>query len=243
MECCLKFVICIVLLCLSSFVQAEVNFNFPTRVYINENADWNIFYEAEMKRANPKLAQDALVKLSNTLKHIESQLPASSISKLKTVKIFLLWGEKSSFGGLSSGMRYVRKGETKFRQHYDKRWENGIVIYSAENLMYLDALWSRKAITHEFAHAWHILHWSENHHDIVTPWQQAKTKNLYRKVKDYKGRVKQEAYALQNNLEYFAELSAIYFVGGDYFPYTKEGLTKYDPSGVKMVKKLWGVKD
>ena len=59
---------------------------------------------------------------------------------------------------------------------------------------------------------------------------------------DYKNRLKSKAYAIKNNLEYFAELSAMYFVGGDYYPYEREELTLYDPDGVKMVKKLWDVR-
>lgn len=161
------------------------------------------------------------------------------MGKLKELKIFLLWGQKSPKGGKKSGMRYVRKGETNTRLHYDARWEHSIVIYSAENLMYLTDMWAKKAITHEFAHAWHIMHWPDKYTKIITPWKNAKTRNLYKNVKDYKGRLKPKAYAIKNNLEYFAELSAMYFVGGDYFPYEREKLTKYDPDGVKMVKKLW----
>ncbi len=36
-----------------------------------------------------------------------------------------------------------------------------------------------------------------------------------------------------------AELSAIYFVGGNYYPYDRAQLKKYDPVGYKMVEDLW----
>ncbi|WP_448569963.1 hypothetical protein [Thalassotalea ganghwensis] len=90
-------------------------------------------------------------------------------------------------------MRYVRKGETNNRPHYDPRWENSVVIYSAENLMYLTEMWAKKAITHEFAHAWHILHWPDKYTEMVTSWKNAKTRNLYKNVKDCKNRIKPEA--------------------------------------------------
>lgn len=230
------------LIFLSTYLHAEVDYRVPTRHYISDIGAWNIYYEADMKRSDPKLAQKALTKLKNTLKEIESKLPEHSIGKLKQLNVFLLWGQKSPNGGKKSGMRYVRKGETKNRRHYDSRWENSIVIYSAENLMYLNEMWARKAVTHELAHAWHIMHWPDNYSEIFSPWHKAKSRGLYKNVKDYKNRLKPKAYAIKNNLEYFAELSAMYFVGGDYYPYEREELTLYDPDGVKMVKKLWDVR-
>ena len=47
------------------------------------------------------------------------------------------------------------------------------------------------------------------------------------------------AYALKNQMEYFADLSAMYFVGGNYFPYNAELLKEYDNQGLNMVKSLW----
>ena len=223
-------------------VHAEVDYRIPARDYINIKGDWNIFYEASMKRSNPQLAKDSLLKLKSTLKSIEEKLPYNSLRKLKTLKIFLMLGESSPHGGKKSGMRFVRRGETNKRLHYDNRWEHSIVIYSAKNLMYLTDMWAKKALTHEFAHAWHIMHWPDKYAQILKPWKNAKSKNLYTDVKDYKNRIKPKAYAIKNNLEYFAELSAMYFVGGDYFPYEKVKLTKYDPMGVAMVKNLWSVR-
>jgi len=238
----LKNLFPILLVFFSTFVEANIDFRNPIRNYINIKESWNIFYEEDMQKTDPELTKNSLIKLQDILKKVEKNLPKHSIKKLKRLKIFLLWGEKSPKGGLKSGMRYVRQGETITRLHYDARWENSVVIYSAENLMYLTEMWAKKAIAHELAHAWHIMHWPEKHRAIVTPWKHAKEKNLYRNVRDYKNRIKPEAYALKNNLEYFAELSAMYFVGGDYFPYERRKLTKYDPEGVKMVKELWNVR-
>jgi hypothetical protein len=48
-------------------------------------------------------------------------------------------------------------------------------------------------------------------------------------------------HAAQNHLEYFAELTAIYFVGADYFPKDRAGLKACDPDGYALVEKLWGI--
>jgi len=236
-----KLILLFVLFFISNLLYAEVDYRVPTRDYINVKSEWNIFYEAEMEKLDPELAKESLEKLQATLKVIEKKLPSHSLNKLKTLNVFLMWGEDSSNGGKKSGMRFVRRGETINRLHYDNKWEHSIVIYSAKNLMHLNEMWTKKAIFHEFAHAWHILNWPEKYHEIVKPWSQAKYNDLYLNVEDYKNRIKPEAYALKNNLEYFAELSAMYFVGGDYFPYDRSKLIDYDPLGVSMVEKLWGV--
>jgi len=237
----MKIILFFVLFSVSNILYAEVDYRVPTRDYINVKGEWNIFYEAEMEKLDPKLAKESLNKLQATLKVIEKKLPDHSLNKLKTLKVFLMWGESSSNGGKKSGMRFVRRGETTNRLHYDNKWEHSIVIYSAKNLMYLNEMWTKKAIVHEFAHAWHIMNWPDKYNEIVNPWKQAKSRKLYLNVKDYKNRIKPKAYAIKNNLEYFAELSAMYFVGGDYFPYERKRLINYDPLGVSMVEKLWGV--
>ena len=221
---------------------AEVNYRNPTRDYGYVKGSWNIYYEKSMGTGNPKLTREVLKKINNLLIEIEEKLPVHTLNKLQSLNIFLLWGEKSPNGGKKSGMRFVRRGETRKRFHYDDKWEHSLVIYSAENLMYLTNMWGKKAIFHEFSHAWHILNWPEKLKDITKPWKNAEKLNLYTNVEDYKGRIKQKAYARKNHLEYFAELSAMYFVGGDYYPYNKRNLKQYDPTGVKMVEKLWKVK-
>jgi len=189
----LKFVLLFILSFSSVLVHAEVNYRVPSREYINTKGSWNIFYEASMERSNPQLAKKSLLKLNNILKTIEQKLPYNSLLKLKTLKIFLMWGENSPHGGKKSGMRFVRRGETNNRLHYDNQWEYSVVIYSAENLMYLTDMWAKKALTHEFSHAWHIMHWPDKYAQILKPWKNAKSNNLYTNVKDYKNRIKPDA--------------------------------------------------
>lgn len=219
-----------------------VNYRFPARNYRQLSGDWRIFYESNMPVLDEKLFTSASEKLLDALNRIESQLPQAAVQRLKALKIYLMWGEASPQGGEKSGMRFVRTGEPSRYPHYDPAWENAIIIYSATNLMYLSDLWTQKALTHEMAHAWHILNWPEKHPAIVKPWEQAKSQGLYQNVKDAKGQSIAQAYALKNQLEYFAELSAIYFVGGNYHPFDRAGLSVYDPGGLQMVESFWQTK-
>lgn len=82
-----------------------------------------------------------------------------------------------------------------------------------------------------------ITYWNER-----LPFSNAKDLGLYRNIKDNKGKIISKAYAIKNHLEYFAELSAIYFVGGNYFPEKAEELFVYDRGGNDLVIQLWGAR-
>lgn len=219
--------------------RGKIDFRVPARAYFEENGKWKIYTEESLKDGNKALYASSLAKLKEVLNHTFSVMPANARSELSNLKVFLLWGQASPHGGRKSGMSYIRKGEPANYKHLDKRWEHALIVYSAENLMYLDELWTRKAIFHELAHAWHIVNWPEKHPPIFEAWKNAQTNNKFLNVKDIKGKTIRSAYARSNQLEYFAELSAMYFVGGNYFPFDKRGLKQYDPVGYGMVERLW----
>ena len=50
------------------------------------------------------------------------------------------------------------------------------------------------------------------------------------------------AYALTDHKEYFAELSEAYWGRNDYFPYTRQELKTYDPTGFAVLEQIWKVK-
>jgi hypothetical protein len=65
---------------------------------------------------------------------------------------------------------------------------------------------------------------------------------LYHGVKNDKGTTVEKAYAATNQLEYFAELSCMYFVGCNYQPFNRRELQAYDPVGYAMIEKMWELK-
>lgn len=219
--------------------KGKVNYRIPARQYDPVGTSYKVYVEHDFRTGDPQLADAAIQKLEVTLKEIFSVLPQKPAKELSQLTFYLMWGEGSPNGGRKSGMSYIRPGEPKNYPYLDPRWENVIVIYSAKNLMYLDALWSKKALMHELAHAWHLNNWPENYEPILSAYRNAKNLGLYRNVKDNKDKNIKEAYAIKNHLEYFAELSAIYFVGGNYYPFNRALLNKYDDAGVNMLSVLW----
>lgn len=219
--------------------KERVSYRYPKRDYIRERGRWDIRIEKELFKGAPDLYKSSRDKLNDVLDDVFSLLPSRAANNLSDLTIFLMWGEESANGGRKSGMSYIRKGEPNNYAYLDPEWGHSLVIYSANNLIYLNKLWSRKAIMHELAHAWHIMNWPEKHPPIYDAWNKTKNSSRFKNVKEVKGKTIKNAYARKNQLEYFAELSAIYFVGGNYYPYHRKGLEKYDPEGYKMVQALW----
>ena len=98
----------------------------------------------------------------------------------------------------------------------------------------------RGVLAHEFAHAYQLEQWPENEPTIFDTWEHAMQLKLYRNVKDENGEVLEQGYAAVNQLEYFAELSMVYFVGGYYTPFHRDELKSYDVQGYEMIQKMWG---
>lgn len=218
----------------------EANYRVPRREYAAIPGEWTIYAERGLVEGDSKLATAAGEKLSRSLREIYATLPEQAARQLGNVTFYLMWGDKAPEGGERTGMRYVPQGATKNWPRMDPRWNHAIVIYSAENLLYLNAVWSKKALTHELAHAWHLTNWPAKHTPIADAYTAAKASGLYLRVKDDKGGLIDKAYATHNQLEYFAELSAIYFVGGNYYPFDRARLIRYDPVGTRMLRSLWG---
>jgi hypothetical protein len=215
----------------------KVDYCTPRREYYRAGKNWTIYLEKILVDDNKSYADKALNKLEQNLDEIIEKLPVNAARQLKSLDIYLMKGEKSGID--EGGMSYIRPGEAKNYHYLDPRWQHAIVVYSSKTLLYLDELWTKKALMHELSHAWHISNWPQRHPPIYNTYLNAKERGLYRNIKDYKGRDIETAYAMKNPMEYFADLSAMYFVGGNYFPFNGKGLRGYDPEGVIMIKELW----
>ncbi|MCH8619764.1 hypothetical protein [Undibacterium sp. TS12] len=94
------------------------------------------------------------------------------------------------------------------------------------------------ALLHEMAHAYHFMH-PDLDALVMRAYDNAKLAGLYRQVtRDHKPGL-QEAYAISNHHEYFAELSEAYFGENDFYPYQNAELKEYDVRGYAMLESVW----
>lgn len=213
-----------------------VDFNSPPRAYVKVSGSLDVHVEASLA-GDPTMYAPAVEKLMKMLEEVMAALPPHSRGQMRSIQYYLMTGLRSPHGGLKGGMRYVAIGSRN--PLWDSRWLGGIVVYSADNLMAMSATQARRALAHEMAHAWHLTRWSSREPGIYGPWEAAAGRGLYKNIKDYKGRTIESAYAIKNQAEYFAELSAAYFVGLHYEPFDRNRLQAYDPAGYRMVEQFW----
>ena len=220
--------------------QKPVNYAQPQREYTETNlSGWTVFLEKPSSIKTSNAIASAVVRLQRRLSEATNALPAASHELLRRLKIFVLEGPQSPSGGRDNGLEYFQRNASKANATIDLRWNSSIVIYSAKNYAEISDFWALKALVHEFAHAWHLEQWPEMKPDIRAAWLHAQSLGLYHDVLDEHGKTLKAGYATVNQLEYFAELSCMYFVGCNYYPTNRASLESYDPDGFALIKKMW----
>lgn len=224
-----------------------VNFRTPARKYdLITQGPWTISVESSLYNTNRKLASQAADLLSINLNKVLHLLPSHSHPVVKSLKLFIMHGTKHK--DREQGLQYFHAGEPAFIRSLDQNWNHALVVYSAENYVYINAaseIWGLKSTLHEVAHGYHRSHWPSDQPDMVNAWKNAAEKGLYRNVADVEKKdfIHPVAYAMENNSEYFAELTACYFFRINYYPDTRSKLKTYDPMGYALIQKLWRVSD
>lgn len=222
--------------------QKFVDFNHPPRRYeTNRIGVFPLLIEKQLRDEDPALTEMAVHRLQEQVAEIKSMLPAKTWDCFKRIKLFVMYGEDSDDGGRDNGLEYFQKTAPDYHDYLDPRMASSILIYSATNYVWLPKPRALKALMHEFAHAYHLEQWPEAHVEIFEAWRNATHRKLYLNVRDENGTVLPQGYAAQNHLEYFAELSTIYFVGGCYEPFKRETLKTKDPKGHTLIENLWKI--
>ena len=139
--------------------------------------------------------------------------------------------------------------------HPNKLWilENGhvpekahcIEITNATNFNKQTAANQPLIVWYELSHYFHYHDAGWDNNIIRSAYENAVATGLYLNVEyirvDGTVIIRDKAYALENEKEYFAELSEAYWGKNDFYPFTRDQLLEYDTVGYKMVQKLWQI--
>jgi arylsulfatase A-like enzyme len=195
---------------------------------------WSIRVSEELRSKEPEATQRALELLTEQCRKVINVLPDDSLAKIRNVPI---WMTLPAPGRRPTG-----------EYHHDPIWlrRNGLNPAKAKgiefsNIPIFEAEIKRMPmlLLHELAHAFHNQELDYQHGEIRNLFRQAKKSGTYDKVarKNYEP---QEAYAMNNQMEYFAETTEAYFGENDYYPFNRSDLKKHDPKMHDLLKKLWG---
>jgi len=130
----------------------------------------------------------------------------------------------------------------------------GVEWYDARHYLSDCDLWGPGGLMlHELSHAWHCLHVENGYDnaDVIDAYRKAMEDGLYDCVEVHGSQGPRcKAYACQDPMEYFAELS-VAFLGGleegrehnKWFPFNRTQLRRHDPRAFGMLCRIWGVED
>jgi hypothetical protein len=91
---------------------------------------------------------------------------------------------------------------------------------------------------HELGHAYHHSLSEDLKEKVLAAYKNALKSGKYEQVADFQGQVVRH-YGLDNEGEYFAELTATFFGRGYYVPFTRQELKTFDPMGYQLMQEVW----
>lgn len=182
--------------------------------------------------ARQALLKRVLAKLERDLEEVDGRLPTPAVAMLAHVPIWIEDGNPAVPGGAYHGDRDWLKNHG---ENPDKA--RSVEIGNVTN--YLE--WARTQpfmILHEFSHAYHHQVAGYQNTTILWAFGLAVKSGQYNNI-SYAGGGRKRAYGLENEREYFAEMSEAYFALNDFYPYNRDQLAQFDPAAVAMIERVW----
>ena len=181
--------------------------------------------------ADAALHDKSVKYVEKMLSDMSTRLPRPAVAALQ--KTTALWLEHSD----------CRKPAGEY--HPSREWlkENNVnpdkaksVQFNADHLHWGE---TQPAMSlHEFAHAFHDIYLRGDNPEVLKAFAQACRSGKYDNV-DYALGGKKRAYALNNQMEFFAELSEAYFWRNDFEPFDRDALAKFDPDSMAVIERMW----
>lgn len=239
--CCVLCFVCLAVFCCKNDSN-EPEPDPPLTGYVDKTIE-GFTIKVAAKDEKFQITQQTLAKIKSDL---ETIVPFYSSAQLQVLCKNPIWAEVS-----------IEPVEAA-RYHPNVQWliEHGYIPEKAKcveisNMMnYLD--WSSKnqpfMLLHELSHLYHdqALSGGFNNTTILNAYNTAKASGKYNSVRYYNGTdtlKNQKAYAMQNQMEFFAELSEAYFGNNDYEPFTYSELKTFDPAGFALMETIWGKRE
>ncbi len=229
--------ICILLACL--FINFLGNAQLTANGYTNYNVSgFNVLVEDAAFNANAELTNDAIDLLETKLVEI-SQLEIAPFiqDSLRAVSIFMDWNTTAGAAVFHPSQEWL------VENGYIPEKASCIEISNISNFIDWTNTNQPYMVLHELAHAYHWRAFNFNLPIITDAFNNAVSNNLYTNVSYHAGNGNYinlaTAYALENEFEYFAEITEAFFGLNDYFPFDSNDLFDYDLIGYNMALDVW----
>ncbi len=190
-------------------------------------------------RANPATTRPALALIEESLAEIARFVPPRALAVIRKAAI---WVEHNNPGYPS--MCYHTSRDWLRENGYNTDKENSVEVANPKNYVAWTNLNQPYQLFHELAHAYHDLKFGFDDPYIAACHKLALASGKYDLVEHIRGggrpNDQRRHYALNNPMEYFAEMSEAYFGKNDFYPFDRAQLKEYDPKGYAMIEWAWG---
>ena len=201
---------------------------------------WRVLVDQRLLDRNQAATEKALNLLTLQLREIVAKVPAPAVTKLRQVTLWF----SPQYSNVTAKAEY-HPGIEWLREHN----RNPEMVRGVEftNIDQFEAETRRMPnfTLHELAHAFHHRFLTDGFENtaIKTAFDRAKARGVYDKVERWTGTARaatmERAYAMVNQMEYFAETTEAFFSRNDFFPFTREELKRHDPEMDELLAKLW----
>jgi hypothetical protein len=206
----------------------------PAATYsIRQIEGWTVHVDNQLLTSKKELGAKALKLLGVKLYDVTRVIPAKALAELRKVHIWLGYDSPSTKAACYHPSAGWLKGHG-----FSPKMERSVEIGSAERFL----SWSNgqpSMVLHELAHAYHHRVVGHENAELQAAYKKMVAGKTYESVLHYSGR-KVKHYALNNQMEYFAESTEAYFGVNDFYPFLRPELQHHDPEMYKLMGKLWG---
>ena len=202
-----------------------------TDYIVRERHEFSIYVSEKALEESPKLAEAAFETIESQLNYMVTRFPVKAIEKLREAGVKIILNDECADGeGLFCETDY---GNCPFACYVpnvvwlEEFKKKSVLIRNLNSL--LESTHDQPALLiHEMAHAYHdlIVPLGFDNQVIYNAWEKAKDSGKYEKVPhiwsgDWNNRPHKRAYALQNEREFFAEMTEALWLRNDYAPFTR----------------------
>jgi hypothetical protein len=194
---------------------------------------WTVLIQDKLE-AEPELLGPVTRLLRVKLWEISTRLPAPVVARLQEVPIRMHLDREGCPGGV------YHPSEDWLRDHqFPTDWARGVEFGNARNFL----SWTRSQpfmVLHELSHAWHHQVLGYDRKDILLAFEEIGNARTLEQVLYVTGGTKR-AYALNNEMEFFAEMSEAWWATNDFFPFVRAEVQASFPGVPELMNACWQV--
>jgi hypothetical protein len=192
---------------------------------------WTVLFQKELDD-KPALQSEVARLLAVKLWEVSSRLPKDVVARLREVPIRMHLDRE----GCAGGVYHPSAGWLK-EHGFPEDWARGVEFGNARNFLG----WTRSQpsmVLHELTHAWHHQVLGYDHGGIKEAYERVKASKALEQALYVTGG-KKRAYALNNEMEFFAEMSEAWWGTNDYYPFVKVEVMQSFPEMPELLESAW----